>query len=159
MRGVILVLCLAYLMGGCAMQTQNEEPQGSAHELVINADKAYAAGDWKVAEQGYRDVIAKKPAESHAYFRLGNTLVKQNRLDEAASAYQDALLHDASKTEVYNNLALIRLTQAENALNASLKTLSDKDGNAAQIRYMLWELKKVSRVKLKTDVTTPVTTK
>jgi cytochrome c-type biogenesis protein CcmH/NrfG len=159
MRGVTLVICVAYLVGGCAMQTQQPEPKGDAHELVINADKAYAAGNWKVAEQAYRDVIATKPADFYAYFRLGNTLVKQNRLDEAASAYRDALLHDASKTEIYNNLAVVRLTQAENALNASLKTLPDKDGNAAQIRYMLWELKKVSRVNLQTDVTTPVATK
>ena len=141
------------------MQTQKEAPTEDAHVLVVNADKAYAAGNWKVAEEGYRVVIAKKPTDVYAYFRLGNSLLKQNHLDEAASAYRDALLHDASKTEVYNNLVMLRLTQAENALNASLKTLPEKDGNAAQIRYMLWELKKVSRVKLQTDVTTSVATK
>jgi tetratricopeptide (TPR) repeat protein len=158
MRGIILAIALANLLAGCAMQTQNQEvSKVDAFTLVGNADKAYAAGDWKAAEQGYREVIKKVPADAYAYFRLGNTLAKQLQFEQAAAAYQESLARDASKTKVYNNLAMIRLLQAEAALSASLKTIPAHDGSSAQLKHMLWQLKKVTRVNLQ-EINSPVAT-
>lgn len=158
-RKIFIIIAVTLGLSGCATQMQNSAPpEGNSIAMVKAADQAYKAGDWKAAEQGYRQVIAKVPADFYAYFRLGNTLAKQLRFNEAAAAYQEALVRDASETKVYNNLAMIHLFQAESALAAGLKTIPPKDGSAAQIKHMLWQLKKVSRVKLQ-EVGSPLATK
>jgi TolA-binding protein len=160
LRKVIIIVAATLGMSGCATTQMQDAtaPEGNSIDMVKAADMAYKEGKWKAAEQGYRKVIAKVPADFYAYFRLGNTLAKQLRFHEAAAAYQEALVRDASKTKVYNNLAMIHLFQAESALAAGLKTIPAKDGSAAQIKYMLWQLKKVSRVNLQ-EVGSPLATK
>lgn len=148
--------CTLLILGGCA--TTGTEPAadgGDVFSLVNSADRAYSQGNWKEAETGYRDVIAKVPTDAYAYFRLGNSLAKQFRFDDAAQAYQESLVHDANKTKVYHNLAMIHLLQAENSLNAGLKTIPEKDGNAAQVKHMLLQLKKITRISLQ-EVPSPV---
>jgi len=156
MNKLFAVGCAVLWLGGCA--TNGAEPvaeTGDAFALVSSADHAYSQGNWKEAEAGYRNVIARVPTDAYAYFRLGNTLAKQLKFDDAAQAYRESLVHDANKTKVYQNLAMIHLLQAENSLNAGLKTIPEKDGNAAQVKHMLWQLKKITRVTLQ-EVASPV---
>ena len=156
MKKVFMVLMLTGLLGGCAVQsTSSEGGEGDAFVLVAKADKAYGQSDWKTAEQAYRVVIAKVPNDGYAYFRLGNTLAKQYHFDDAVKAYQEALLRDEKKTKIYNNLAMIHLLQAQSTLSAGLKTIPARDGNAAQVKHMLWQLKKITRVNLQ-EIKSPV---
>ena len=156
MRTVFIALGLTILLGGCAVQSASPESGGDdAFVLVGKADKAYNQADWKAAEQAYRAVIVKVPNDGYAYFRLGNTLAKQIQFDHAIKAYQAALLRDSEKTKIYNNLAIIYLLQAESVLSSSLKVTPAKNGNKAQIKHMLWQLKKISRIKLH-EVKSPV---
>lgn len=156
MNKFIVLGCTLLILGGCA--TTGTEPvteSGDPSLLVSSADKAYSQGNWKEAEIGYRNVIARAPTDAYAYFRLGNSLAKQLKFDDAAQAYQESLNYDGNKTKVYHNLAMIHLLQAESSLNAGLKTIPEKDGEAAQVKHMLLQLNKITRISLQ-DVSTPV---
>jgi tetratricopeptide (TPR) repeat protein len=157
MKKFILFGLFFLVLGGCATTDpgQSVDTVGDITVLVGKADQAYDQGKWKEAESAYRAVIAKSPNDGYAYFRLGNTLAKQSRLDEAAQAYTSALNDDANKTKAYQNLAIIRLEQADAALKTALKTIPETEGNAAQIKHMLYQLKKVTRVSLQ-NVTSPL---
>lgn len=157
MKKIISFGLFFLVLGGCTTTDPGTyvDTVGDITVLVSNADQAYDQGKWKEAESAYRAVIAKLPKDGYAYFRLGNTLAKQSRLDEAAQAYTSALQDDANKTKAYQNLAIIRLEQADTALSAALKTIPETDGNAAQIKHMLYQLKKISRVSLQ-NVTSPL---
>jgi len=143
------------LIGGCASQPEPSNKGVSAFELVTVADRAYKQGKWKEAEKAYISVIGQVPNDAYAYFRLGNTLAKQLRFKDAELAYSKSLQRDGNKTKVYHNIALIHLLQAESSLSAGLKSIPAQDGNAAQVKHMLWQLKKITRVNLK-EVPSPV---
>ena len=153
----IMLLVVVSLLGACATTGTSDTSSsdtGNAFDLVGSADRAYKQAKWKEAEQGYRAVIEKVPADAYAYFRLGNSLAKQYRFNDAESAYKESLARDANKTKVYHNLAMIHLLQAESSLADGLKTIPEQDGNAAQVKHMLWQLKKITRVSLQ-DVQSP----
>jgi Flp pilus assembly protein TadD len=156
MKKNVLLLSVMALVASCATnEPANTAGSGEdAFAMVARADRAYKQGKWKEAEQAYRAVAAKVPNDAYAYFRLGNSLAKQLRFDAAAKAYKASLVRDANKTKVYHNLAMIHLLQAESSLAAGLKTIPEQDGNAAQVKYMLWQLKKITRVSLQ-DMQSP----
>ena len=143
---------LFLLLGGCATtnpdQAQSVDTVGDMTALLGAADQAYAQGKWPEAEADYRKVITQAPNDGYAYLRLGNTLLKQSRLDEAAQAYTQALHDDINKSKAYQNLAMIRLLQAETALTAELETIPANDGSSAQVKHMLYHLKKITRVSM-----------
>ena len=157
MKYTIMLATLLLLISGCATNSASDGSSSGANafELVGKADRAYNQGKWKEAEQAYLAVIAQVPNDAYAYFRLGNSLAKQLRFNEAATAYNTSLRYDANKTKVYHNLAMIHLLQAESSLSAGLKSIPEQDGNAAQVKHMLWQLKKITRVSLK-EVQSPI---
>ena len=157
-----MLAALLLLIGGCATNSPLESTDSGSTDnatnvldLIGTADQAYQQGKWNKAEKAYLAVIAKVPNDAYAYFRLGNSLARQLRYDEAAHAYSKSLSYDANKTKVYHNLAMIHLLQAETTLTAELKSIPENDGNAAQVKHMLWQLKKITRVSLK-EIQSPV---
>lgn len=110
------------------------------------ADIAYKKGSWLEAEQGYRTVIASVPKDAYAYMRLGNTLTRQARFEEAAVAYRESLVRDIDSAKAYNNLAMVRLLQAEAALESTVKHAKKDDVFADHARHMLIALKSITRI-------------
>jgi len=156
----IILIGITLLLSACASNSSSDVGGNSSDDaftLVGKADRAYSQSKWKEAENGYRAVIVKVPADAYAYFRLGNSLAKQLHFSDAAAAYQASLARDANKTKVYHNLAMIHLIQAESSLSAGLKTISESDGNAAQVKHMLWQLQKITRISLQ-DMQSPMST-
>ena len=157
--GILLVGSLA-MLGACAtgMTTQSndvttpsstltdstEQSEVDVDTLMARADLAYQQGDLKKAEQAYRLVIQHSINNAPAQYRLGNTLARQNRFDEAIKAYQASLQQDASKMQTYNNLATVYMLQAQAILSSGVDRLPPDLGTTAQIKHMLWQLKRIT---------------
>ena len=83
-----------------------------------------------------------------AQYQLGNILAQAHRYDDAIMAYKASLAADASKQQTYNNLATLYMYQAQAILSSAVDHLPANDGNTAQIKHMLWQLKKITPEKL-----------
>ena len=62
----------------------------SAHAVLRSADAAYDAGAYVEAEGNYRDAAVIDPS-AKAKFNLGNSLFQQERYEEAAQEFQQAM--------------------------------------------------------------------
>lgn len=130
---VALIGLAALTLVGCATNSQLFGRQDDAIGLATAADTAYLAEDWEAAEARYRDVIARVPNDAHAYFKLGNTLLKLDRWDEAVGAYRNALTVDPSHSKAASNLASVYLMQADQALHIAIDYMKDNDPRAAML--------------------------
>ena len=156
----VLLLCLSGLLSSCAatgptITTPNsphastaEHSDNSVAELMQQGDLAYQQGDLKAAEQAYTQVIKHSTDNAPAQYRLGNTLARQQRYDDAINAYKASLAQDAKQMQAYNNLATLYMYQAQAILASGVDHLPTEDGNTAQIKHMLWQLKKITPDKL-----------
>ena len=156
MRQGILTLILLGLLSGCATGPMATTPDTSSptatlestpvdvSKTMTQADQAYQQGDLQAAEQAYLLVIEHSPDNAPAQYRLGNTLARQNRYEEAIRAYKASLSQDAHRVQAYNNLATLYMYQAQAILASGVDHLPADDGNTAQIKHMLWRLKKIT---------------
>jgi len=133
--------CVCFL-SACATQP----PPGEVMKYMEQAERAYDTQNWRMAEDGYRELARLVPQDAYAYFRLGNTLARQRRLDEAAAAYQEALIRDTGFAKAYNNLGMIRLLQAEVALNASVAKATGGGAGADNAAKMLKEVRRITNI-------------
>jgi tetratricopeptide (TPR) repeat protein len=83
------------------------------------AEALYLSGRFKEAQAAYEQLTAKYPSNGDLWFRLGNTLMKQGRYDEAAGALQTSIGLDPGNGRAALNLALSRLAQAQSAADAA----------------------------------------
>ena len=159
MRQGMLALFLLGLLSGCATgptATRSDTPATTkpsatletapvdVTNVLTQADQAYQQGDLQAAEQAYRLAIQQSPDNAPAQYRLGNTLARQKRYDEAIQAYKASLAQDATQVQTYNNLATLYMYQARAILASGVEHLPADDGNTAQIKHMLWRLKKIT---------------
>ena len=113
-------------------------------KTLTQADLAYQRGDLNTAEKGYRLALAQAPNNATAQYQLGNTLARAHRYDEAITVYKAALAQDAAKEQAYTNLATIYMLQAQAILSSGVDHLPAADGNTAQVKHMLWQLKRIT---------------
>lgn len=130
---VVLIMLALLALAGCATNGQPFGRQDDAIGLVTAADNAYLAEDWDAAEARYRDVISRVPNDAYAYFKLGNTLLKLDRWEEAVGAYRNALAVDPSHSKAASNLASVYLMQADHALHIAIDYMKDNDPRAAML--------------------------
>lgn len=77
----------------------------TAHKNLRNGDMLYGFGKFQEAETEYRKADEKKPSVKSSY-NLGNTLVQQERYEEALKKYQDASTktsNDNERANIYYN--------------------------------------------------------
>ena len=156
MRLAFFVVILLGVLSGCATELTATAPPSTAPTsttasakvdvttIMMRADRAYKEGDLYTAEQAYRQVITHSPNDATAQYRLGNTLARAHRYDDAIMAYKASLAQDASREQTYNNLATLYMYQAQAILSSGVDHLPADDGNTAQIKHMLWQLKKIT---------------
>ncbi len=106
-----LVLCAGCAGNGDAPVRLIDD---EADVITINreAELAYESGESAKAEALYKSLVRKMPNDSETWFRLGNLYARANKPDEAASAYQRALLANNADPRAWHNLGVIRLRQA-----------------------------------------------
>ena len=117
-RAMALPLCAALLaaMGGCtttiatAIRTFDNDPD----LVTINreAQLAYESGEDAKAEALYKSLVRRMPNDAETWLRLGNLYARSNHPDEAANAYQKALIANSADPRAWHNLGVVRLRQA-----------------------------------------------
>ena len=156
-QGIFVFILLGTALGGCVTGPTMTTPAATIHiattesgevdvaKIMQQADFAYQQGDLHTAERGYRLAIEySSNNNAPAQRRLGNTLTRQKRYDDAIKAYQASLAQDASKMQTYNDLALLYISQAQDVLASGVDQLPADDGDTAQVKHMLWQLKKIT---------------
>lgn len=104
-----------------------------AHKNLLNGDKLYGFGKNADAEKEYRKADTESPGLKPSY-NLGNTLMNQERYDEAIKKYRDAL-GKASKPEeksaTLHNLgnAYYRKKQYKESIDAYKQSLAIDPGD------------------------------
>ncbi len=145
------LLCLAALLGalpGCGTTTVSSALRALDNEpdlITINreAELAYESGEAAKAEALYKNLARRMPNDSETWLRLGNLYARNNRPDEAANAYQRALMANNADPRAWNNLAVVRLRQAWAALLQAQFNSKDKTQLAVQTDANLEQLAKL----------------
>jgi len=124
---LIIVAFLLTVGSGCTTLQSTlvaTDPDGNANmlDLLETANKAYSEQNWTMAESKYRKIIQFMNKDEFSYFRLGNTLLRQGRLDEAAVELQTAITLNSKFTEARHNLSTCYILQAEQQLKAMIIT-------------------------------------
>lgn len=117
-RTMTLLLCAAIvlLQAACtstvatAIRALDNDPD----LVTINreAQLAYESGEDAKAEALYKSLVRKMPNDAETWLRLGNLYARSNHPDEAANAYQKALIANSADPRAWHNLGVVRLRQA-----------------------------------------------
>ena len=94
----------------------------SAHKLKLDGDRNYDKQDFSAAELSYRKAIQEE-SEFQSNFNLGNSLMQQNRAEEAAEYYKlsiDKTTEKKLQNKAWHNLgnALYKAKDYENSVEA-----------------------------------------
>ena len=115
------------------------------HHVYEQAKQWYLQGDLLTAEQQLNRLHLRQLDTPQSWRLLGNIQFRQQRLDAAEQAYQQALSYDPSDSLSWHNMGLVRLRQTTATLmqaRAELGKLSHADA------VLLDKLLKLQRVSL-----------
>lgn len=90
---------------------------GDVFDIQRNAALAYDSGQQDAkAEALYQGLARAAPNDPETWLRLGNLYARSNKPDDAADAYQHAILLNRNDQRLWYNLGIIRQRQAHAAL-------------------------------------------
>jgi tetratricopeptide (TPR) repeat protein len=73
------------------------------------AHTALALGDAKVAEESYREALAREPGSGHAFFGIAAALQAQGRIVESRLAYERGLMKwDKADVDLFKRMPQLR---------------------------------------------------
>ncbi len=121
LHGVVLFLVVSLF--GCTITPGME----TLSQWRVKADQAYQAQDYSNALNYYKKLSEAVPAEAELWFRLGNTLARLNRTDEAVKAYREALLRDTRFSKAWYNTGLNQLRASSETFSESLRYIPKTD--------------------------------
>src|SRR4051812_48449517 len=125
------ILASVLLVSGCAtgVATAIKALDNEPDLVTINreAQFAYESGEDARAEVLYRSLVRRMPNDSETWLRLGNLYARSNHADEAANAYQKALIANNSDPRAWHNLGVVRLRQAWASMLQAHSNLDPKD--------------------------------
>jgi tetratricopeptide (TPR) repeat protein len=105
-----------------------------------HAEALYLSGHLKEAAGAFDELARIYPNDARIWLKYGNTLTKLGNLDNAATAFENAAAADPSQGNSSLNLALVRLEQAQAALEAARARLaanSDEHAQADNLKHQL----------------------
>ena len=105
-------LVSGFLLAGCTT-TPDTRPAFSPEQQLERGVKAYFDGQYSLAEKDLLEVTRRVPNDGTAWFRLGNLYMRQNQFDQAADAYQKALVRQSSLDKAWHNLGVVQLKLAQ----------------------------------------------
>jgi tetratricopeptide (TPR) repeat protein len=105
------------------------------------AEALYLSGHLKEAAVAFEDLSRAYPNDARVWLKYGNTLTKQGSYDNAAAAFQKALTLDPAQGNAALNLALVRLAQAQAALDTALTRLTVDSTEHMQAEALQRQLK------------------
>ncbi|SPE25117.1 exported hypothetical protein [Burkholderiales bacterium] len=107
------------------------------------AEALYLSGRLKEAQAAFEELTRTYPRNAEIWFRYGNTLMKQGSYDDAATALQNAVSLDPGHGRAALNLALVRLAQAQAALDLAHARLAPNSPERAQADAMQRQIQAV----------------
>jgi len=143
-RRVAAMLTLAAaVLSACATAPQADmsaaasagaAPQAGADRVraLQQAEALYLAGRLPEAQAAFEQLTQQLPRNGEVWFRLGNTLLREGRYDEAAGALLNAVNFDAGNGRAALNLSLARLAQAQAALTTAQSRLAADSAERSQ---------------------------
>ncbi len=136
--GMALLLSACMTTVATAIKTLDNEPD----LITINreAQLAYESGEDAKAEALYRSLVRRMPNDSETWLRLGNLYARSNHADEAANAYQKALIANSGDPRAWHNLGVVRLRQAWAAMLQAHANLDPKDPLYANVEAVIKHL-------------------
>lgn len=148
----IALLSAALTLGACSTPTVIG---GDVFELHRTAVLAYESGEDAKAEALYQGLARAAPSDPEIWLRLGNLYARSNKPDDAADAYQHALLLNRNDLRAWYNLGVIRQRQAYAAfIQANL--LADKGDPAyAKTETMIEKLAPAKTSSVSAEVIEP----
>jgi tetratricopeptide (TPR) repeat protein len=107
--------------------SENPSFSQSAHKFRIEGDRSFEKQDFSSAEVFYRKALEKEK-DFKANYNLGNSLISQNRTEEALEAYNKSLNTNKDKiaeTKAYHNIgnAYFKLKDYSNSIDSYKKSL------------------------------------
>jgi len=96
------------------------------------AEALYLSGRLKEAQAAFEQLTRTYPRNAEIWFRLGNTMMREGNYDAAGAALQNAMLFDPGQGRAAMNLALVRLAQAQNALETARMRLESSSPQREQ---------------------------
>ncbi|MGE5640475.1 MAG: tetratricopeptide repeat protein [Clostridia bacterium] len=129
--------------GGSAWEAKPLDPDADLVTINREAELAYESGEAAKAEALYKSLVRKMPNDAETWFRLGNLYARNNRPDEAANAYQKALLANNADPRAWHNLGVVRLRQAWAAMLQAYDNLKSGDPLYESVEATLRDLEKI----------------
>jgi len=142
---IVLAACAGVVHRPAAAATPTvsaQAPDSEQHNRQFQrAEALYLSGRLKDAAAAFEQLTRAYPKDAHIWLKYGNTLTKQGSYDEAATAFQTALSLDAEQGGPALNLALVRLAQAQAALDVALARLPAQSTEHVQANSLQQQIK------------------
>jgi len=140
--GAVLTLAAA-LLSACATPPHADSSELAAATVAPHAgedrvrqlqqaEALYLAGRLAEAQAAFEQLAQQLPRNGEVWFRLGNTLLREGRYDDAATALLNAVSLDTGNGRAALNLSLARLAQAQAALATAQSRLAADSAERSQ---------------------------
>lgn len=136
MRRRTLILLLSGSLTACASfsaTAPKRPPLPTAAEISAlrsAAETAYTKEDWLHAESAYRALATAAGSDGQTWFRLGNALFRNGKLEEAAMAYREAVNRQPGLARGWHNLGVVQLQLARKSLQEAMRVGSPDEAAA-----------------------------
>lgn len=100
--------------------------QGRGEELAQQADSAYTADNFQLAEKLYNQALAEGGSSTTLFYNLGNTYYREGNLGMAVVSYERALKLDPTNSDAETNLEFVK------------GKLTDKQIDSGSVMTTLW---------------------
>ncbi|TCS37540.1 tetratricopeptide repeat protein [Paucimonas lemoignei] len=139
-RRLATLLVPVLLLSGCAAFSGHDD---DLYSLRRDAQVAYAGDQDERAEKLLLGVTRAVPNDVEAWFYLGNLYARTNRPDQAAQAYQKALMLNGNDAKVWHNLGVVRLREAWAALIQAYNAGPSDDPLHARLEALISGMEKL----------------
>lgn len=144
----LVTIFLMMMFTGCAQllvaPSSLETPSSQHREVFLDiekADSAYNQSRWQEAGQYYRKVIQRVPEDHYAWFRLGNTQLRQGQVESAIYTYKQAGKRNPMHAKTQYNLAMSHLMNALESLQRSGQLLREEDPGLIIVQQKMVQLR------------------
>jgi tetratricopeptide (TPR) repeat protein len=150
---LLFAACICLAFAGCASNVTRRETaatptavtqpidQTRRNRQFQHAEALYLSGHLKEATAAFEELTHTYPNDPRIWLKYGNTLTKQGSYEEAAKAFQTALSLDPEQGGAALNLALVRLGQAQAALDVASARLAANSAEHEQAEALQRQLK------------------
>ena len=107
---MLLKILLSLLLIGLSSGSVLAAPD--VQSLIDTGNRQWSEGKTSEAEISFKQAISADPGSANAYSRLASLYLTENRLDEAISNYQEAIMRDAENPRLFLAVSVAYLHQA-----------------------------------------------